>query len=104
MTEVLSVKVDEEKFRELEQIAREEHSDRSTVARRLLDIGMKDWKLNKGVDMFRQGKVSLWKGASIAGVSLREFVEILNEKKIDWVGISPEEVEAEVRAIKKRSR
>jgi len=42
MTEVLSVKVDKEKLRQLEETAREEQSDRSTTARRLLDMGIKE--------------------------------------------------------------
>ena len=104
MTEVLSVKVDKEKLRELEQIARDEHSDRSTAARQLLDMGMREWKINKAVDMFRQGRLSLWRGAAMAGVSLREFIETLNERKVDWVGVSAEDIETEVKAIEKEAR
>jgi hypothetical protein len=36
MTEVLSVKVDKEKLRQLEEIAREEQTDRSTTAKGFL--------------------------------------------------------------------
>ncbi len=103
MTEVLSVKVDKKKLRELEEIARDENSDRSATARRLLDIGMKEWKINKAVEMFRRGKISLWKGATAADISLREFVEILEDRRVDWIGVTPEELEAEVRAIKKET-
>lgn len=99
MTEVLSVKVDREKLKQLEEIAREEQSDRSTTARRLLDMGMKEWKVNKAVEMFRRGKLSLWRGAVTAGVSLREFTEILDERKVAWVGVSAPDLEAEVKAI-----
>ena len=67
MTEVLSVKVDSEKLKQLEEIAREEQSDRSTTARRLLDMGMKEWKVNKAVEMFRRGKLSLWRGRRHGG-------------------------------------
>ena len=104
MTEVLSVKVDKEKLRELEEVAQEEHSDRSTAARRLLDMGMKEWKVNKAVEMFRKGKFSIWRAAAKAGVSLREFIEIVDERKVNWVGVSVEDLEAEVMAIEKESR
>lgn len=103
MTEVLSVKVDKKKLRELEAIARDENSDRSATARRLLDVGMKEWRMNKAIETFRRGKVSLWRGATMADVSLREFLEILSERKVDTIGVSPEELEAEVRAIKKET-
>jgi predicted HTH domain antitoxin len=101
MPEVLSVKVDGEKLRQLEEIAREEQSDKSTIARKLLDMGMKEWKVNKAVEMFRRGKLSLWKGAATAGVSLREFIEILDERKVAWVGVSLQDLDAEVKAIEK---
>jgi predicted HTH domain antitoxin len=104
MTEVLSVKVDKERLRELEEIAQEEHSDRSTAARRLLDMGMKEWKVNKAVEVFRNGKVSVWRAASMADVSLREFIGILDERRVDWVGVSTEDLEDEVMAIKKETR
>jgi predicted HTH domain antitoxin len=103
MTEVLSVKVDAEKLRQLEEIAREEQSDRSTTARKLLDMGMKEWKVNKAVENFRRGKLSLWRGAATAGVSLREFTEILDERKVAWVGISARDLEAEAKAIEKET-
>jgi predicted HTH domain antitoxin len=99
MTEVLSVKVDKEKLEQLEEIAREEQSDRSTTARKLLDMGMKEWRVNKAVEMFRRGKLSLWRGAATAGVSLREFIEILDERKVAWVGVSARDLEAEAKAI-----
>ncbi len=104
MTEVLSVKVDREKLQELEEIAREEQSDRSSTARRLLEMGMKEWKVNKGVELFRRDKLSLWRAATTAGVSLREFTEILDERKVSWVGVSVRDLEAETKAIKKEIR
>ena len=104
MTEVLSVKVDSEKLKQIEEIAREEQSDKSTTARRLLDMGMKEWKVNKAIENFRRGKLSLWRGAATAGVSLREFTEILDERKVAWVGVSARELEAEVKAIEEETR
>jgi predicted HTH domain antitoxin len=64
-------------------------------------IGMKGWKVNIAIKTFRQGKVSLWKASVKAGLSLREFIEVLDESKVDWVGVSLGDLEAEVRAIGK---
>lgn len=104
MSDVLSVKVDKGKLRLLEEIAREEQSDRSTVARRLLDEGMRGWKVDKAVEMFRAGRLSLWRASLSAGVSLREFIDVLNERKVVWVGMGTAELEAEVEAIMKEAR
>jgi predicted HTH domain antitoxin len=101
MTVVLSVKIDKEKLAEIEEIARQESSDRSTVARRLLDIAVKEWKVNKAIEIFRQDKVSIWKASEMAGLSLREFIELLDERRVEWVGVSSGDLEREVRAITK---
>ncbi len=104
MTEVLSVKVEKEKLKLLESIAREEQSDRSTVARRMLDAGMREWKMARAIERFKGHKVSLWKAAEEAGVSLREFLDVLGEKKVAWVGIAPKELEMEAEAIANEKR
>ena len=99
MSEVLSVKVDKEKLRQLEEIAKVEQTDRSAVARRLLDAGIREWRVERGVELFQAGKASLWKGASEAGLSLREFMEVLDERKVVTVGMTPAELEKELRAM-----
>ncbi len=104
MSEVLSVKIEKEKLKLLEEIAKEEESDRSAVARRLLDVGIRKWKMDKAVELFKDGRVSVWRAAHIAGVSLREFIDVLNGRRVVWVGIEPEELEAEARAIMKEAR
>lgn len=102
MSDVLSVKVDKDKLRILEEIARAEESDRSTVARKLLDVGIRQWRIERSVKSFAEGRLSIWKAADTAGVSLREFIDILNERRITWVKIKPEELEAEVKAMKEK--
>lgn len=99
MSEVLSVKVEKEKLKELEEIAREEQSDRSTVARRLLDSGIRKWRVDRAVQRFGAGKVSLWKASAEAGISLREFMRTLEERKLTTVGIDPDELRKEVDAL-----
>ena len=99
MSDVLSVKVDKEKLKELEEIARAEQSDRSAVARRLLDAGIRDWKVRRAVETFQAGKASLWKASSESGLSLREFMEVLERRRVVTVGITPAELERELDAM-----
>ena len=99
MSEVLSVKVEKEKLKQLEEIAKEEQSDRSTVARRLLDAGIRGWKVDRAVDRFQNRKVSLWKASQEAGLSLRELMEVLEERKVPTVGVTAAELEKEVEAL-----
>ena len=99
MSEVLSVKVEKEKLKQLEEIAKEERSDRSTVARRLLDAGIREWKVDRAVEKFQKGKASLWRASQEAGLSLRELMEVLEERKVSTVGVTPAELEKEVEAL-----
>lgn len=83
-SELLSVKVDRGELRLLEVIAKEEEeqSDRSTMASRLLDAGARGWKIDNAVEMFRSGRLSLWWASVSAGLSLREFTDVLNARKV----------------------
>ena len=99
MSDVLSVKVEKEKMKELEEIAKEERSDRSTVARRLLDAGIREWKVDRGVERFQKGKASLWKASKEAELSLREFMGVLEERRVPTIGVTAAELEREVEAL-----
>ena len=39
----------------------------------LLRVGLRQMKMEEGLALFRQGGISLWRAARIAGVSLREM-------------------------------
>ena len=101
MSSVLSVKLKSEKMRTLEEIAREERTDKSAVARRLLDMGIRQWKIEKAVQLVLSCETSVWKASELAGISLREMLDILSERKIAWVRIAPEELEEEIERIRK---
>ena len=97
---MLSVKIDEDMAKLIEEVAREEGTEKSPAARRLLALGAKQWRVERAVGLVIAGKVSVWKASEIAGTSLREFLGVLGERKIPWVKISPRELEEEIRQIK----
>ena len=66
----------------LEEIAREEHVDKSTVVARALQRYIRDWRLERALSLYREGKVTLWKAARIAEVSLWEMIDIVKQRKI----------------------
>ncbi|KPV62861.1 MAG: hypothetical protein AOA65_1582 [Candidatus Bathyarchaeota archaeon BA1] len=98
---MLSVKLESEKMRTLEEIAREEKTDKSTVVRKLLEIGIRQWKIEKAVQLVLLGRASVWKASELAGISLREMLDVLSERKITWVRIAPEELEEEIERMRK---
>jgi len=82
MTEIVSTRITGNMAKDLEEIEREEKSDRATVVRKLLAKAITDWKLEKALMLYHDGKVTLRKAAKIADVSLWEMMEIVKERKV----------------------
>lgn len=84
MTETVSTRIPNDMAKDLKEIEKEEKADRATVIRKLLAKAITEWKLEKALKLFQEGKVTLWKAAKIAGLSLWEMMEIIGEKKIPF--------------------
>ncbi len=82
MTEIVSTRVPDDMAKDLSEIEKEEKADRATVVRKLLAKSIAEWKVEKALALYSQGKVTLWKAARIADVSLWEMMEKVKEKEI----------------------
>lgn len=82
MTEIVSIRVTEDMAKDIEEIQKEEKSNRSTVVRKLLAKAIADRKLERALMFYGSRKVTLLKASKIAGLSLWEMMEILKQKKI----------------------
>lgn len=72
----------EELMKEIEYWAEREKVDKSTLLTKIMEEGLSVWKMNKALEMYRLQKVTLWKAAEIAGVSLAEMLAELPKRKI----------------------
>ena len=72
----------EELMKEIEYWAEREKVDKSTLLTKIMEEGLNVWKMNKALEMYRLQKVTLWKAAEIAGVSLAEMLAELPKRKI----------------------
>lgn len=88
----LTVRVSAGTLREIERVAAREHTDKSAVARKLLEVGLSEARKKEAVEAYRAGACTVWKAAQIAGVPLREMLELLREAKIP-LHVSPQDVE-----------
>jgi len=73
-----------ELLKEIEEIAKEESMDRSSAIQRLLKLGLGEYKMERALNLYRDGKVTLWKAAELAGVSLREMMEAIKARDIPY--------------------
>jgi len=88
----LTVRVDEETYKGIEETAQREKIDRSTATRQLLKKGISEERKRRALDLYRLGKCTLWKTAELAGLNIREMMDLAREEKIP-VHITPEDVE-----------
>jgi predicted HTH domain antitoxin len=58
------------------------HVDRSTVLRKLLNKAVTDWKKEYAARRYAEGKLTLESAALDSGVSVREMIGYLKDRKI----------------------
>jgi len=80
--QVIAARFPKSSVKKLEKIAEEEQVDKSTVIARALQQYIRDWRLERALSLYREGKVTLWKAAEIAEVSLWEMIDIVKQRKI----------------------
>lgn len=78
----VSARVPKEIYDDLELFVKTERTDKSAAARKLLERGLSEWKKDRALALLADGKVTVWKAASIAGISLWEMVDLIKEKKV----------------------
>lgn len=81
--EVMSARLPKEKVDLIEEIAREEKVDKSTVLDRALDHYIREWKLQRAIASYEDGAATLPRAAEIAGLSVWEMIDVLAKRKTE---------------------
>ncbi len=79
-----SVRLPKDMVEEIEKLSKEEGIDKGTLIRKLIAESLKEYKIKKALELYREGKVSLWKAAEIAGITYREALEELKKRNIPF--------------------
>ncbi len=77
MSEVVSIRIDDEILKYAREIARREHIPKSVAIRKLLALGVEYNRKLKAVQSYKEDKISLGKAAEMAGVCTSEMMDIL---------------------------
>lgn len=72
---VISLRLKERDFKRINELAKKEHKDKSTVARELLEHGWKFLMLK----LYKEGKLSLSSLAEKLELSVSETIDLLSE-------------------------
>ena len=81
-SEFVGVRLTSEEIKAIEERAKEAAVDKSTALRQLLKLGIKQFNLERALDLYKQEKISLEKAAEIADISIWEMMDIMKEKGI----------------------
>ncbi|MEM3484919.1 MAG: UPF0175 family protein [Candidatus Methanomethyliaceae archaeon] len=98
LSEVISARLPKERVRLVEEIAKEEKVDKSTILERALEHYTREWKLMKAVELYRDGRVTLSRASEIAGVSVWEMIDVLAQKKVT-LQYSVEDLREDLKAL-----
>jgi len=80
----ITTRVSNDIEKEIKSIAERERLDKSTVVRRLLIEGIKDWKIKYALEQYSEGRITIWRAARMAGISLRQMLDIAAKKGIPF--------------------
>lgn len=82
MSEIITAQVKDSILKGLKDYMDISGQDRSSAIRNLLERGIKDWKLELAINEYRDGKVSLMKASQKADITVWEFLDELDRRKI----------------------
>ncbi len=79
---VVTVRLSKRNLRRVEAVRALENVDRSTLFKEFIEDGLRDCV----VRLYEKGKLSAGRGAEILGISLREFLELLEREcvAVNW--------------------
>jgi len=99
MPVTITTRVDDELARIIDRIAKEEKMDRSTVIRRFLSKAVKEWLIEKSLEEYEQGKLTLWQAARRCGLSLWEMISEVKKREVH-VPYTLEELKEDLKGLK----
>ena len=73
-------------------IAKEENLTESDFLRKLIEKGLKEYRLGMALRAYENKEVNIAGGAKLAGITYREFLDALEENGISTMEISPETI------------
>ncbi|MBI2107521.1 UPF0175 family protein [Candidatus Woesearchaeota archaeon] len=80
MNEAIGIRLDREFLRKIEEISKEEVSDRSTTIRKLIQMGYNDVIKRKAVENYIKGKITISEAANMAELTIWEIEQLLIEQ------------------------
>ena len=81
-TELISARLEKEDTKVLEEIAKEENTDKTSALKKILKLGSRQYKLEKSIKQYQESKISIGMAAEKAEITLWEMMEELKTRNL----------------------
>ena len=81
--EVLTTRIREDLLKDIQQIEKDERSERAEVVRKLLDTAVQEWKMTKALKMISEGRWTVRRAARLAGSTYHEILVMMTDRGVD---------------------
>lgn len=86
MTQIISVRVSPKVKAELDLMVKEEKFEQtSEAARKVLAMGLEEWRKERALSLFNAKRVTLSKGAALAQMNVWDFSDLIKERGTQWI-------------------
>lgn len=82
MPVTVTTRVEDDLAKAIDEVARREGMDRSTVIRRFLSKAVRDWLVERSLEDYEEGKLTLWQAAAKCGLSLWEMIDEVKKREV----------------------
>jgi len=87
----------------VEEIAKAEKVDRSTILDRALEHYTREWRLRRALESYTEGHVTLSRAAEVAGLSVWEMIDVIEKRRIP-PQYDIEDLEDDLKALRNERR
>lgn len=91
----ISARIPEDDEQTLEEVAALLNEDKSTVIRRALREGLSELRIQRAIERYQSGNISVNQAARIAGVSIAEWFEIARDRNLT-TQLTPDDLDSDV--------
>ncbi|OIO25873.1 hypothetical protein AUJ14_03200 [Candidatus Micrarchaeota archaeon CG1_02_55_22] len=92
----VATRLPKEAEKRLRELMEGERLDKSSAARKAIELGLAEWRKENALKQLRDGKASVGEAARLAGLTIWEMLELAKEKRVDYVKLSKAELDEEL--------
>jgi antitoxin component of RelBE/YafQ-DinJ toxin-antitoxin module len=82
MPVTVTTRIEEDLAQVIDDVAKKEGMDRSTIIRRFLTQAAQEWLIERSLKSYENGKITLWQAATTCNISLWDMIEEAKKREI----------------------